>query len=278
MMKEGLGKRGDTVRVALCQMEVVQGDRAGNRARAEALIREAAAGRARAAVLPEMWTCGYDWGRLPEHTEEIDGETARLLQEWAERHRIWLVGGSFPIRFAEGVSNTALTFSPDGTLVNLYRKIHLIGLMDEDRYLAPGSACSTFALGPEHAGIPARAGVMICYDLRFPELARTHVLEGAAVLFIPAEWPVQRADHWRALLIARAVENQAYVIGVNMVGHNDRDRFSGGSLAVDPWGRVAAEAGNAPGVVYADLDFDLVADVRRRMPVLKDRRPGAYRV
>ncbi|MCL6577117.1 carbon-nitrogen family hydrolase [Kyrpidia sp.] len=264
------------MRVALCQMEVVQGDRAGNRSRAEAMVRESAGRRADVVVLPEMWTCGYDFAHLSEHTEEIDGETATLLGRWARQYGIWLVGGSFPIEFADGVSNTALTFAPDGTLVNLYRKIHLIGLMDEDRYLVPGETRATFALGETGTPDSTRAGVMICYDLRFPELARAHVLEGAEVLFLPAEWPVQRADHWRTLLIARAIENQAFVIGVNIVGRNDRDRFTGGSLAVDPWGRVVTEAGTKPGIVYADLDLSIVADVRQRMTVLKDRRPKAY--
>ncbi|MBE3552646.1 MAG: carbon-nitrogen family hydrolase [Kyrpidia tusciae] len=266
------------MRVALCQMEVAQGDRAGNRARAETMVRESAGNRADVVVLPEMWTCGYDFAHLSEHTEEIDGETATLLGQWAREHGIWLIGGSFPIQFADGVSNTALTFAPDGTLVNLYRKIHLIGLMDEDRHLAPGESRATFAMGKPGTPPATRAGVMICYDLRFPELARAHVLEGAEILFLPAEWPVQRADHWRTLIVARAIENQAYVIGVNIVGRNDRDRFAGGSLAVDPWGRVVAEAGAKPGILYADLDFELVADVRRRMPVLRDRRPKAYRL
>ncbi|MBX6394894.1 MAG: carbon-nitrogen family hydrolase [Alicyclobacillaceae bacterium] len=260
------------MRIALCQMEVVQGDRAGNRQRAEEMIREAASAGAEVVVLPEMWTCGYDFSRLSEHAEEVDGQTAKLLQQWARRYRVWLVGGSFPVTFAEGVSNTSLTFSPDGTLVNLYRKLHLIGLMQEDRYLKPGNSCSTFALGSQ------RAGVMICYDLRFPELARTYALEGASVVFIPAEWPVQRADHWKALITARAIENQMFVVGVNMTGHNDQDRFAGGSLAVDPWGQVVAEGGSEAAVLYADLDFRLVTEIRSRMPVLKDRRPQAYRV
>lgn len=260
------------MRIALCQMEVVQGDRAGNKERAEAMIREAASAGAAVVVLPEMWTCGYDFSRLSEHTEEVDGPTGKQLQEWARRYRVWLVGGSFPVSFEEGVSNTSLTYSPDGTLVNLYRKLHLIGLMQEDRYLTPGNSCATFSLGS------GRAGVMICYDLRFPELARTYALEGASVIFVPAQWPVQRADHWKALIIARAIENQAYVVGVNMTGHNDRDRFAGGSLAVDPWGRVVAEGGSEPAVLYADLDFALVNEVRSRMPVFRDRRPRAYRL
>ncbi|QQE77509.1 carbon-nitrogen family hydrolase [Alicyclobacillus sp. SO9] len=258
------------MKLALCQMNVLQGDKAGNRKTAEQMIREANGNGADVAVLPEMWTCGYDFERLEEHAETFNGHTVTLLSGLARDLNMWIVGGSLPIRYSEGISNTAVTFNSDGELVHTYRKIHLIGLMEEDKYLLAGDSLSSFDLAS------TKGATVICYDLRFPELARSTVEKGAKILFVPAEWPMQRQQHWNALLQARAIENQMYVAAVNMSGENQNDRFIGGSKVIDPWGDIVAEAGADAQILLADIDLKLADEVRERVPSLRDRRPQLY--
>jgi predicted amidohydrolase len=116
----------------------------------------------------------------------------------------------------------------------------------------------------------------ICYDLRFPEQWRRYTDAGAQVIFIPAEWPARRGEHWRLLLRARAVENQLFVAGCNRAGADSDGEFGGHSAAVDPWGRVLVEGGTEPGLFVATLDLDEVARTRRLFPFLRDRRPEVY--
>jgi len=123
---------------------------------------------------------------------------------------------------------------------------------------------------------------MICYDLRFPELARTLALLGAQALFMPAHWPAPRLNHWRILNIARAIENQFYVLACNRVGIKPDAvgdiHFFGHSLVIGPWGEVQAEGGEKEEIIFADIDFALVAEVRRRIPAFQDRSPQSYRM
>jgi predicted amidohydrolase len=259
------------MKIAVCQMNVVQGDKQLNRLTAEKFIDEAARKGAKVIVLPEMWSCGYDFARLSEHTETLDGVSSRLIASKAEEHGVYIVGGSLPIRFNDGVRNTSITCDPSGKIINVYSKLHLIGLMQEDTYLTAGDQYRIFEVEQ------APAATIICYDLRFPELARTYALEGARILFVPAQWPIQREQHWLALLRARAIENQMYVVGANMSGRNENDVFNGHSVIYDPWGETVAEAGKEPTILYAEIDLNKVADIRQRMPIFKDRKPNLYR-
>ncbi|MFY4776346.1 carbon-nitrogen family hydrolase [Metabacillus sp. RGM 3146] len=260
------------MKIAVCQMNIIQGDQKVNRETAQSMIKEAAANGAQAIILPEMWTSGYDFERLDEHKENLEGPASQFLSELARTLKVWIIGGSLPVNFSDGVRNTSLTFSPTGELRNIYSKVHLIGLMAEDRYIAPGTDCNVFDLDGH------LAAVEICYDIRFPELARTYALNGAKVLFIPAEWPIQREEHWVTLLRARAIENQMFVVGVNTAGRNQNDVFNGRSMVIDPWGEVLLEAGNEPAILYCDLNLDMVESVRERMPIFKDRRTSVYKL
>jgi len=263
-------------RVALCQMDVRLGDPEANRLEAGRRLSQARAAGATVAVLPELWTTAYALDRLDDLAEPPAGPTFTWLRDQARTLGIHLVAGSIAERREGRVYNTAHVIDREGRLLASYDKVHLFRLMEEEKYLAPGAGPALFRLG----GVPC--GLEICYDLRFPELARTLALAGAQVIFIPAEWPEPRLHHWRSLLIARAVENQAFIIGVNRVGQKDpsdpnTDRFFGHSLVVDPWGEVLAEGGDEPAVVLADLDLDVAPRVRSRIPVFSDRRPSAYR-
>jgi len=265
------------MKLALCQMNVVQGQVESNRLQAKDFICEAARNGAQVVVLPEMWTCGYDFQRLQLHTESELGPTSNLLAGLARDLGVYIVGGSFPVRYGAGVANTSMTFDDQGKTIHTYRKVHLIGLMEEDKYLVPGDGLSCFflndGLGAAEEGL---ASTVICYDLRFPELARSAVLQGAKILFVPAQWPVQRQSHWETLLRARAIENQCFVVGVNVSGHNANDTFTGGSQVIDPWGDAVAQAGEKPGILYGEISLNQVDEVRNRVPSLRDRRPQVY--
>jgi predicted amidohydrolase len=119
-------------------------------------------------------------------------------------------------------------------------------------------------------------GVAICYDLRFPELFRRYAVEGAKMVIIPAEWPIERAEHWTTLLKARAIENQMYIVAVNNVGESGGTTFAGQSMIVDPWGKVVVAGGEEPGLFTAEVDFDRVNAIREKIPVFEDRRPDLY--
>jgi predicted amidohydrolase len=125
-------------------------------------------------------------------------------------------------------------------------------------------------------GVPA--AMMICYDIRFPELARTLALGGAKVLFVPAEWPHPRLHHWKTLLTARAIENQMFVVACNRVGRSVDTDFFGHSLVLNPWGETLVEGDETERILQATLELDEVDRVRKTIPIFEDRRPGLYRM
>jgi predicted amidohydrolase len=129
---------------------------------------------------------------------------------------------------------------------------------------------------PGTGGLLPRDGLAICYDLRVPELFRRYALEGAKIVIIPAEWPIARIEHWRALLIARAIENQCYVIAANAAGQTGDTVFGGHSMIVDPWGKIIIEGSDEPNLLTVDIELDRVDEVREAIPVFEDRRPETY--
>lgn len=260
------------MKVALVQMQIQLADPAANRATVAARVAEAAASGARLVVLPELWTTGYCLPRLRgELAEAPGGVSERFLADLAKANKIFL-SSSIPIQVGEGVFNRHLLFSPEGAEIAQYDKVHLVPMLDEPTWLAAGDR---LAVAPVDG---TSAGLGVCYDLRFPELWRSLALQGAGLLLLPAEWPIVRAAHWRALAIARAIENGAFVLGCNCCGSDGTNTFAGGSLVVSPWGEVLAEAGLAEETIYADLDLSQIEQARSRVPVLRDRRPEVYRM
>jgi omega-amidase len=260
----------DIWRIGLLQMDIAHGEPDVNFQRAEQQMAQIAMQNPDVVVLPEMWNTGYDLPRIQEIADPGGERTRRLMSGLAKQYGIHIVAGSVAAKQDGGVYNTTYVFDRSGSLVSEYRKIHLFGLMQEDRYLGKGNASHTFLLDGR------RMTSIICYDLRFPELLRKNVLQGAAVAFIPAEWPDPRLSHWRHLLIARAIENQMFVAGCNRVGMGGNEQFFGHSMVVDPWGKVLFEAGRKETLQTVEIDLSLVQDVRNRIPVLRDRRPELY--
>lgn len=221
---------------------------------------------------PEMWNTCYDLTRLDSIADRDGDPSIRALEDYAAKHNVNLVAGSIA-DIREGRSyNTTYVIDRKGKRVARYSKVHLIGLMDEDQFVTPGSGLSRFAVDG------TSCGSIICYDLRFPELIRSLALDGAEVLFVPAQWPTVRLSHWRTLLIARAIENQMYVVSANRVGKDPKNDFPGHSMVIDPWGEIVYEAGTGEETFTVELDSALVQQVRAKMPVFRDRAPHVYKL
>ncbi len=248
------------VKVAAVQMKVASGDPRENIARAGAMLEEAAAQGAEAVLLPELWTTGYALDRFAELAAEYAAPTLEFLKSSARRLEMTIVGGSFPEQGEDGVYSACYIVGPDGAALARYSKEHLFPLLNEPQYLRPGEpgAVTHTPHGPW--------STLICFDIRYPESARRLALGGAQVLWVPAEWPHPRLEHWRTLLRARAIENQLFVVAANRTGRGDNSNWCGHSTVIDPWGNILAEAGEEETVLPADLDMSLVDEVRRRVP------------
>jgi predicted amidohydrolase len=267
------------MRVALCQMQSGE-DLEENLRSAEILLDQAADGEADLAALPEVFT--YHGGRRGsrEAAEPIPGPITERLAERARRHRMWILGGSIHERDDDRIFNTSTLFDREGSLVARYRKIHLF---DAD---IPGQPplreSEMWDAGEEVVTAETefgRAGMSICYDVRFPELYRSLVAQGAVLLFVPSAFTYETGKgHWEVLLRARAIESQAFLVAPAQWGTwgppSDARRCFGNSLVADPWGRVIARAEEGVGVTLADLDLDEVRTVRERLPALRHRRLG----
>jgi omega-amidase len=259
------------MKIACIQLDVAFAEPEKNFTAVQNMIERVANQGAELVILPEMWNTGYALTKL-EQLADIEGErTKKFLSELALTHHIHIVGGSVSTKKGADFYNTMYVFNSEGSLVAEYDKAHLFRLMDEQLYLKAGNKENVFSLGS------ISAGGLICYDIRFPEWIRAHALAGAKVLFIPAQWPETRIDHWKILLQARAIENQCFVIAVNRTGQDPNNRFNGQSMIIAPWGKILWTGDESEEVAIVDVDFSEVDDVRNRIPVFEDRRPSLYK-
>ncbi len=254
------------MRIAGLQFDIAWEDPSANHARLGPWIASAAALGARLLVLPEMFACGFSMNAA-RIAEAPEGPSTLFLREQAARHGLWLAG-SIPERApqAERPSNTLLLCGPSGEL-HRYRKLHPFTFAGEHEHYAPGDRPVTV----EVEGL--RLTLFVCYDLRF---ADEFWLTARATdcYLVPANWPERRRHHWTTLLQARAIENQAYVVGINRVGTGDGLAYSGDSRIVDPWGELLATAAGQETLLLAEVDPARVAEARATFPVLQDRRTG----
>lgn len=250
------------MRVAAVQFDIAWEDKPANHATVEAMLRDAAVAPGTYVLLPELGDTGFSFD-LPKIA---DGKTLPWARTLARELGVWVQPG-----FAENASdgkgrNCAAIVSPQGEILGIYRKVHPFSYGRESKHYSGGDRilirdCEGAAVCP-----------MICYDLRFPELWRAATLAGAEIFTIGASWPEARQTHWRALLIARAIENQAYVVAVNRVGADPNLNYAGGSMIISPTGEILDEAGESPKVLIADLDMDALRGWRAEFPALRDVR------
>ena len=267
------------MRVAAIQMNS-GADVAANLDLADQLLAEAAADGVQLAVLPENFALMPTKGRdKTAHAEQPgSGPIQDFLQGASSRHKMWIVAGSMPLASpdAERVFGACPVYDAVGQVHTWYRKLHLfdVKLPDADESyqeswsMYPGDdlVCADSPIG--------RIGLAICYDMRFPEMFRRLVEDGATVFTLPAAFTKLTGEaHWHTLLRARAIENLAYVIAPGQYGdHPDERTTYGHSMIVDPWGRILAEQASGNAVVAADIDPELPARLRAEFPALANRR------
>ncbi len=252
------------MKVAAIQHDICWEDAPATRERVTPLIAQAASAGARLIALTEMFATGFSMH--PEDiSEDEGGPNEQFLLEQAALHDAHLVA-SIAQRGADGrYRNNAVLASPDGT-VHRYAKIHPFSFAGEHEHYAAGDRYLTVDVD----GL--RVSVFVCYDLRFADEFWALALE-TDLYVVPANWPEPRREHWRALLRARAIENQAYVLGVNRVGSVKGLEHVGDSAIIDPLGRTLAEASVGEAVLIADADVQVVKATRATFPFLPDRRP-----
>jgi len=245
------------------QCDIVWQDRAENLRRLSPRVAEAAGGGAGLVLLPEMFGTGFSMDTATV-AEPEDGPTAAFLHERSDTLGV-AVGGSFACRPADGGMpvNRFLLARPDGGDV-VYDKVHPFRYGGEAEHYRAGSKLVTTTIG----GV--RVTPFVCYDLRFADAFWGRAAETDCYVVV-ASWPASRQAHWRALLVARAIENLAAVVGVNRVGAGGGVDYAGGSVAVGPFGTILDEAGDGEGVVSARVDSAEVRAVRERYPFLADR-------
>jgi predicted amidohydrolase len=257
-------------------------DPEANVARAADLADAAAAAGARLVALPEsLQYRGSDDGSRAS-ARPIPGPFTDAFAAVARRHRAWILAGSLAEVSPDPARpwNTSAVIGPDGAIVARYRKVHLFDVDVRDGPVDLESARVTPGDEPVVAEVAGmRLGLSVCYDLRFPELYRTLALAGADVLTVPSNFTERTGrDHWEVLLRARAIENGCWVVAPSQIGGPPGAPAFGRSMVVDPWGTVVAQAPDREHVLHAEIDTERVADIRRQIPALENRRPAAYRL
>lgn len=250
-------------------MRILPGDVQANRRRMRELAARAMDGGARLVLFPEMAAPGYDLPNVDRLAEPIDGDTFRAMSTLAAEYRAHIAWGMAE-RDGRRFYNTLALTGPDGSLLARYRKTHLIPLFREPEHFAPGDEV---VVARTEIGT---LGLAVCYDLRFPGLLMRMAVEGAQILLVAAQWPRLRLGHWRALTVAAAIQNLAFLVGANGVGPCGEDALAGHSVFVSPWGERIAEAGEGEEILHATLDLAQVAESRSKMPVLQNLRPDLY--
>ncbi len=213
-------------------------------------------------VLPELWTTGYNLRPYEEQSEFENSEILINLSKISKQKNCYILAGSVFYRENDSYYNRSFLFDRNGNIVGYYSKMKLFKGLNEHLIFKPGDKFGIFET--EFCKI----GVMICYDLRFPEIARKLTFEGVKIIFVPSEWPFVRIDHFKILLKARAIENQLFVIGVNRYGRENDILFGGNSLVVSPRGEIILDMGIGEKFAIVDIDINEVDNYRSEFPVI----------
>ena len=259
------------MKVSCLQMNMKLGEVKENFAHAERMIGDAVKEDPDVLVLPETWNTGFfpkeDLARLScKDGDEVKSRIGGL----AKRYSVNIVAGSVSNVRDNRIFNTAMIFDREGRCIAEYDKTHLFTPMGEDTYYTRGDHLCSFTLD----GV--RCGIVICYDIRFPELTRTLSLQGMDILFTVSQWPKERIFHLRTLTAARAIENQMFAVCCNSCGTAHKTLFGGNSAIIDPFGKTLALGGETEDIISATCDIRMLSEIRGSIPVFKDRRPELY--
>lgn len=241
-----------------------------NFARAEELLKTAGE-NSDAVILPETWNTGFfPKNNIHSLADKNGSLTKELFARISKEYKTAIIGGSVTEERDGKIYNTCYVFNEAGECVSSYSKAHLFSYMNEDGFYEKGDRTALFELN----GI--KAGVIICYDLRFPELARKLAVEGAEILFVPCQWPAQRVELMKTLIKGRAAENQMYSVLCNSCGVFGKTVYGGHSLIVSPLGEVISEAGSGEEILFLEIDTSDVKALRNEFRVFSDIRKDLY--
>ena len=253
------------MRIASIQLKVIEGSKGQSLEHASQMIRQCR--DADLILLPELWNIGFmSFDRYRNEAETQEGPTLTLLRALSKELSCHLHTGSFVEKRGHQLYNSSFLLNPKGEILGSYQKIHLFTYQSkESEILAPGTS---IAVIPTELG---NLGLATCYDLRFPELFRKMLDQGAEFFLISSAWPTPRLEHWLLLNRTRALENLSYLISSNCVGINRGTPFAGHSLVVGPMGEMIAEGNDEECVVWGEVNRNTVLRARSEFSALKDR-------
>ncbi len=256
------------IKAGVVQFDVKNGRIDANMERVMENIEQLAGQGADLAVLPELFSCGFEKGHVKECAAHTPMVLDRLCNAAAQRKMA--ISGSLPEQEKGQVFNTHYFIDADGEIKGYYRKLHLFPLTGEDGSFTAGNRMVAIdtSLG--------KIGLMICYDLRFPELARNLCLQDVMMILVPAQWPLPRIEHWACLVQARAIENQLYMVCANRTGKDGDLVFPGHSMIVDPLGKVVTLLEEDRSCAFGDIDFQQIEKARQMIPCMAGRRGDIY--
>jgi predicted amidohydrolase len=242
-------------------------------------VEKAAKYGAKVVSLPETFAFIGKKENKFKYSQDLNGEISQIFSGLAKNNGIFILAGSIheSIQGSDKLYNTSMLFSPEGKMLDFYRKIHLFdaNLPGPEKY----QESDDFAAGNQEQikvtdTSSGKLGLTICYDLRFPELYRKLAQKGAEIIFVPSAFTMQTGkDHWEVLLRARAIENQVYIIAPGQYGfHSERRESYGNSMIIDPWGKVISRASDREEIIYADIDLEYLKKIRQKLPCLNHIR------
>ena len=269
------------IKLALCQMNVID-DKKENIAKATAMIKEAAGKDSDFIVLPEMFNCPYSNDKFIEYgEEETASETLSAISKLACENGVYILAGSVPEKEDGKLYNTSYMFDRNGTIIAKHRKMHLFDIDVKGKIYFKESDVLTagdeFTIAETEFG---KIGIGICYDIRFPELARIMTEMGASILFYPGAFNMTTGPaHWELLFKSRALDNQVFCVGVAPALNEDASYHSyGHSIIANPWGDVIAEAGEKEELIIKEIDLSEIKKIREELPLLKNKREDLYEI
>ncbi len=250
--------------IVACQTDIAWKDKAANRQRIVEMLAGQSIPAGSLIVLPEMFETGFTM--KADVAADADGSCLVFLKELAAQYHSTVLAGMVTVDSSGKGLNQAVAVSQDGRELIRYTKMHPFTPAGESEHYHAGDAvktfrCADFTIAP-----------LICYDLRFPERSREATRLGANVQVFIASWPATRAAHWSALLAARAIENQAYVVGVNRVGKDPKNDYPGLSTIINPQGKILAQGSDQPAILHDDIDIESLVSYRQAFPFLGDMR------
>ena len=268
------------IKLALCQINVID-DKDANLENARLMINKASQ-KSDFIVLPEMFNCPYSNDKFIEYCEEEKGSyTLDKISSLALENNVYILAGSIPEKEDDKLFNTSYLFDRQGKIIAKHRKMHLFDIDVKDKITFKESdvltAGNEFTIADTEFG---KVGIGICYDIRFPELARIMTENGALILFYPGAFNMTTGPaHWQLLFRSRALDNQVYCVGVAPALNKDASYHSyGHSIVTSPWGEVLAEAGQKEETIFCEIDLSEIKKVREELPLLKNKREDLYKV